>query len=185
MNRIPSHLMTHYMRLGLRSVPATRAEISAAYRTAALKHHPDKGGSAPDFAAVTDSYHCLMRAIDPGFHPAHNGSYRPASLRSCVDNQRAGEPSPFSGILTAIVAPALIGILVGVRMIYFGGERTGLRAGGVSRFREGVDTTSSNGSVVQRDTIEKTKQYFQQQEVDSRQNELNQQRQQREHHPDK
>lgn len=125
MNRIPSHLVSHYLRLGL-TPPVTRAEISAAYRAAALKHHPDRGGRGTDFAAITDSYNQLMRGGGNGEY------YRPASLRSFVDS-RSDEPNPFSGIFTAIVVPSLIGVLVGVRLIYFGGERQGLRAGGVSR----------------------------------------------------
>lgn len=125
MSRTPPHLVTHFLRLGL-SPSANRAEISAAYRAAALKHHPDRGGSAPEFAAITDSYHKLIRGTNQRF-------YRPASLRSFVDSQ-ASEPSPFAGIFTAVVLPSLIGIFVGVRFVYFGGEREGLRAGGVSRF---------------------------------------------------
>lgn len=125
MSRFPAHITAHYLRLGL-SPPATRAQISAAYRIAALKHHPDRGGSGHEFAAVTDSYNQLMRSADM-LH------YRPASLRSFVESREL-EPSPFRGIFTAIILPSLVGIFVGVHLIYFGGERTGLRAGGVSRF---------------------------------------------------
>lgn len=125
MCRLPAHIAAHYFRLGL-TPSATRAQISAAYRMAALKHHPDRGGSGPEFAAVTESYNQLMRSVD-------RNHYRPASLRSFVDS-RESEPSPFRGIFTAVILPSLVGIFVGVHLIYFGGERKGLRAGGVSRF---------------------------------------------------
>lgn len=173
MNRIPSHLISHYIRLGL-SGPATRSEISAAYRAAALKHHPDKGGSAPTFAAITDSYNSLMRAVDRDFHPSHHGQYRPASLRSFVDSQRT-EPSPFTGILTAIVVPSLIGILVGIRMVYFGGERTGLRAGGNSKFTDDEINMHSSQKSKSAQELRNEQQQFRKQQIERQQQQNNKQ----------
>lgn len=41
------------------SSTATEAEIKAAYRRLALKHHPDRGGKAADFQNVNTAYQVL------------------------------------------------------------------------------------------------------------------------------
>lgn len=127
MSRAPFYLAAHYHRLGL-APPVTRTQIANAYRVAALKLHPDKGGSAPAFADLTESYNKLL------LHHQHPYNYRPASLHSHI-NARANERSPLLGIATAIVLPAIIGVAVGIRLLFFGRERDGLRAGGTSRFQ--------------------------------------------------
>lgn len=125
MPAFPSHLSAHFLRLGI-TPPATRAQLAAAYRAAALKHHPDRGGEGKTFAAITDSYETLLRH-------SHRVNYRPASLRSHAD-AHGHDDSPFFGMVPAVIIPSVMGIIVGVRLVLFGGEREGLRAGGASRF---------------------------------------------------
>lgn len=129
MSRIPPHLVAHYLRLGL-APSATRAQITEAYRAAALKHHPDRGGCGPTFAAITDSYHAILN------NTAHPYGFRPASLRSYVDRNSAYTLSsePLGKVLTALLIPTFIGVFFGVRYVFFGREREGLRAGGTSRY---------------------------------------------------
>ncbi|CAN8070362.1 unnamed protein product [Agarophyton chilense] len=115
----------HYLRLGV-SAPVTRAQLAAAYRAAALKHHPDRGGSATEFAAIHESYQILCRQGIGG------AAYEPASLRSFT-NSTPSDSSTVWGILGTIVLPTAVGMGVGIRMMYNGGERDGLRAGGTSR----------------------------------------------------
>lgn len=123
-----SRLVAHYVRLGL-TPPATRAELAAAYRRAALKHHPDRGGSALDFAAITDSYNVLLRQHTPTV-------YDPASLRTYRSSVRHSHDSPLRGLASAVVLPCVIGLAVGLRLLYVQPERDELRAGGTSRFTE-------------------------------------------------
>ena len=44
---------------------ATDDEIRAAYKRAAMKHHPDRGGSSEAFQAVQDAYAALQNRICP------------------------------------------------------------------------------------------------------------------------
>lgn len=108
----------------------TRAQIAEAYRTAALKHHPDRGGCGPTFAAITDSYNALIN------HSENPYGFRPASLRSYVDRDETNRFSagPLAGVVGALIFPTIIGVALGVHLIYFGREREGLRAGGTSRY---------------------------------------------------
>lgn len=55
----PSHKV-----LGV-SPGATNDEIRAAYRRAAMKHHPDRGGSLEAFQAVQDAYAALQNRTCP------------------------------------------------------------------------------------------------------------------------
>lgn len=114
----------HYIRLGVKP-PFTKAQLAAAYRAAALKHHPDRGGNAAEFAALNESYQVLCRH-------SSGGAYTPASLRSFTSSTR-GDSSAIWGIMASVVLPTAIGMGVGIRMMYVGGERDGLRAGGTSR----------------------------------------------------
>ena len=50
--------MNHYDRLGIKP-DATDAEIKRAYRSKATKTHPDKGGSAEEFAPIATAYETL------------------------------------------------------------------------------------------------------------------------------
>eukprot|EP00178_Gracilaria_changii_P016677 TRINITY_DN479_c2_g1_i1.p1 TRINITY_DN479_c2_g1~~TRINITY_DN479_c2_g1_i1.p1 ORF type:complete len:134 (-),score=17.73 TRINITY_DN479_c2_g1_i1:1984-2385(-) len=118
-------LSAHYLRLGI-TAPITRAQLAAAYRAAALKHHPDRGGNASEFAAIHESYRVLCRQAVDGV------AYDPASLRSFNSSTR-GDASAMWGILGTIVLPTAVGMGVGIRLMYSGGERDGLRAGGTSR----------------------------------------------------
>lgn len=120
----PNMATQHYIRLGVRP-PVTKAQLAAAYRAAALKHHPDRGGNAAEFAALNESYQVLCRH-------SGGGAYTPASLRSFT-NSTPGDSSAIWGIMASIVLPTAIGMGVGIRMMYVGGERDGLRAGGTSR----------------------------------------------------
>ncbi len=48
------------------SPEATDDEIRAAYKRAAMKHHPDRGGSPEAFQAVQDAYAALQNRVCPG-----------------------------------------------------------------------------------------------------------------------
>lgn len=50
--------MTHYETLGIDKT-ADAAAIKAAYKSAAQKHHPDKGGDEEKFKAITKAYEIL------------------------------------------------------------------------------------------------------------------------------
>jgi curved DNA-binding protein CbpA len=50
--------MTHYDQLGIKP-DATEAEIKKAYRARARAKHPDKGGTAEEFAPVAKAYEVL------------------------------------------------------------------------------------------------------------------------------
>lgn len=111
------------MRLGV-PLSATRSEIIAAYRVAALKHHPDRGGSSAAFAAVRESFEVLEQHVTPRV-------YQPASLKS-----HGRDTNDWSGLwpmLGSVVLPTAVGLGVGIRLMYVGGERSELRAGGISR----------------------------------------------------
>ena len=56
--------MSHYDTLGIQP-EATDDEIRAAYKRAAMKHHPDRGGSSEAFQAVHDAYAALQNRICP------------------------------------------------------------------------------------------------------------------------
>lgn len=116
-----NRIAIHYARLGLQP-GATRTEIAAAYRAAALRSHPDRGGDAVAFAAVRDSYDAILRSMV---------QHQPASLRSF--SQGKGDWDGIWGILGAVVLPSAVGMGVGIRLMVSGGEREGLRAGGTSR----------------------------------------------------
>lgn len=119
-------LAHHYLRLGLSPsvTPATRAQLSAAYRAAALKHHPDRGGSASAFAAIRESYEFLDA------HARASRPYQPASLRSFA---RPNYSSDNWALFGSVLLPSAVGLAVGIRLMYTGSERSGLRAGGTSR----------------------------------------------------
>ena len=56
--------MSHYDTLGIQP-EATDDEIRAAYKRAAMKHHPDRGGSSEAFQAVHDAYAALQNRVCP------------------------------------------------------------------------------------------------------------------------
>ena len=57
-------MITPHELLGIQP-EATDDEIRAAYRRAAMKHHPDRGGSSEAFQAVHDAYAALQNRICP------------------------------------------------------------------------------------------------------------------------
>lgn len=66
---MPQTSMNHYRRLGI-SYNASLSEISSAYRSAALRHHPDKQASeeskkrhTPMFLSVKEAYDTLSDRI--------------------------------------------------------------------------------------------------------------------------
>lgn len=120
---MPAPISFHYARLGL-SPGASRAQLSAAYRAAALKYHPDCGGDGAAFAAIRESYDAILAT------PL--GGYTPASLRS-FRQDAARDWEGIWGIMGAVVLPSAVGLGVGIRLMYTGSERSGLRAGGTSR----------------------------------------------------
>lgn len=63
---------TPYELLGVSST-ASAAEIRSAYRRLARQHHPDTGGAAADFAAITDAYDLLS---DPARRARYDAAQR-------------------------------------------------------------------------------------------------------------
>lgn len=57
-------MSTPYEVLGV-PLEATNDEIRAAYKRAAMKHHPDRGGSSEAFQAVQDAYTALQNRVCP------------------------------------------------------------------------------------------------------------------------
>ena len=76
--------MDYYNTLGI-SKSASEADIKAAYRKMAMKHHPDRGGDEKKFKEVTEAYETLSdpqkkQMIDMGVDPnAQHTSYRQGS----------------------------------------------------------------------------------------------------------
>lgn len=75
--------MDYYATLGLKR-GASDADIKKAYRSMAMKHHPDRGGDEKTFKEVSQAYECLSdpekrRIIDMGGDPnsqSRSGGYR-------------------------------------------------------------------------------------------------------------
>ena len=57
-------MSTPYEVLGIQP-GATKDEIRAAYKRAAMKHHPDRGGSPKAFQDVQEAYTALQDRICP------------------------------------------------------------------------------------------------------------------------
>lgn len=76
--------MDYYNTLGI-SKSASEADIKAAYRKMAMKHHPDRGGDEKKFKEVTEAYETLSdpqkkQMVDMGVNPnAQHTSYRQGS----------------------------------------------------------------------------------------------------------
>lgn len=76
--------MDYYTTLGI-SKSASEADIKAAYRKMAMKHHPDRGGDEKKFKEVTEAYETLSdpqkkQMFDMGVDPnAQHTSYRQGS----------------------------------------------------------------------------------------------------------
>jgi len=71
--------MDYYATLGL-TKGATDAEIKKAYRSMAMKHHPDRGGDQAKFKEISTAYEALndpdkRRMIDAGMDPNQQGFY--------------------------------------------------------------------------------------------------------------
>jgi curved DNA-binding protein len=69
--------MDYYATLGLKR-GASDAEIKKAYRSMAMKHHPDRGGDQAKFKEISTAYDCLSdpdkrRMIDAGMDPNQSG----------------------------------------------------------------------------------------------------------------
>lgn len=122
-NEMSLPLAFHYARLGLKP-SASRSQLATAYRAAALKNHPDTGGDAVSFAEICESYEAILSTARP--------DYIPASVRSHAASS-ANDWKELLGIMGAIVVPSAIGVAVGIRLMYTGADRSGLRAGGTSR----------------------------------------------------
>jgi DnaJ-class molecular chaperone len=70
--------MDYYSTLGLKR-GASDAEIKKAYRSMAMKHHPDRGGDEKKFKEISQAYDFLSdpekrRMIDSGMDPNQQGS---------------------------------------------------------------------------------------------------------------
>ena len=76
--------MDYYSTLGLKR-GASDADIKKAYRSMAMKHHPDRGGDEKKFKEVTEAYETLSdpqkkQMLDMGVDPnAQHTSYRQGS----------------------------------------------------------------------------------------------------------
>lgn len=125
-------LAQHYARLGLKPGGATHAEVTAAYRAMALRHHPDVGGSTEEFAAVQAARDALLRVPERSFQEL--GSLRMYRYRGSRENA-----ADKWGLLGAVVLPTALGMVVGLRLLYVDTgnltEGRGVRAGGNSRVR--------------------------------------------------
>ena len=69
--------MDYYSTLGLKR-GASDAEIKKAYRSMAMKHHPDRGGDQAKFKEISSAYEALSdpekrRMIDAGIDPNQQG----------------------------------------------------------------------------------------------------------------
>ena len=53
------------LTLALERMPSSKHELRRAYRTAAKAAHPDGGGSADAFRAVSEAFERLARRLDP------------------------------------------------------------------------------------------------------------------------
>lgn len=78
-------MSTPHEVLGI-SPGATDDEIRAAYKRAAMKHHPDRGGSSEAFQAVQDAYAALQNRVCPdcggkGFTTTRQGFF--VSRKEC------------------------------------------------------------------------------------------------------
>ena len=72
--------MDYYSTLGLKR-GASDEEIKKAYRSLAMKHHPDRGGDANKFKEVEEAYRTLSdpekkRMFDAGIDPNQQGGFR-------------------------------------------------------------------------------------------------------------
>ena len=56
--------MNHYTVLGIHP-GAPQAEIKAAFRRLAMRHHPDRGGDAEKFAGISKAYEALTAGLCP------------------------------------------------------------------------------------------------------------------------
>lgn len=70
--------MNYYSTLGLNK-GASQEEIKKAYRSMAMKHHPDRGGDEKKFKEIEEAYRTLSdpqkkQMIDSGFDPNAQGS---------------------------------------------------------------------------------------------------------------
>lgn len=125
-------LAHHYARLGLKPGSATHADVTAAYRAMALRHHPDVGGSGEEFAAVQAARDALLRVPEGSCQEL--GSLRMHHYRG--SRERAADKW---GLIGAVVLPTALGMVVGLRLLYVDTgnvtEGRGVRAGGNSRVR--------------------------------------------------
>jgi curved DNA-binding protein len=72
--------MDYYSTLGLKR-GASDADIKKAYRSMAMKHHPDRGGDEKKFKEISQAYDFLSdpekrRMIDAGIDPNQQGGFR-------------------------------------------------------------------------------------------------------------
>jgi DnaJ-class molecular chaperone len=76
--------MDYYNTLGIQK-NASEADIKAAYRKMAMKHHPDRGGDEKKFKEINEAYETLSdpqkkQMVDMGVDPkAQHTSYRQGS----------------------------------------------------------------------------------------------------------
>lgn len=71
--------MDYYSTLGIKQ-GSTQEEIKKAYRSMAMKHHPDRGGDETTFKKINEAYEFLSdpekkKMIDMGIDPKERGQY--------------------------------------------------------------------------------------------------------------
>jgi hypothetical protein len=122
----------HYRTLNL-PAGASREDIQAAFREAALKFHPDvgEGGCAANFSRARVARDALLSSTRPGYGP--NG----ASLRMYRYPGSQYRASDKWSLIASVLLPTACGMVVGFRLLYLdtGNDplNGGVRAGGNSR----------------------------------------------------
>lgn len=128
-------LARHYLALGLRP-GASRGEVELAFRAAALRTHPDRGGCASAFAEVRAARNALCAALD-GNSGAPWALGNLGSVRAAHSGHGDRDTRESWHMMGAIVLPAAVGMALAFRLLYLdAGNRTrrpGVRAGGNSR----------------------------------------------------
>lgn len=112
-----------YSVLGV-GADATAREITKAYRSLAMTHHPDKGGDDKKFKAITDAYEVLS-------NPSRRKEYDASGNRNHNRNQNMNDmfTSMFSGTFPSSsreggVRPLIINVFLSLEEVCSGSRRS-------------------------------------------------------------
>lgn len=111
--------MSHYDSLGV-AKDASPSEIKKAYRARARKTHPDKGGDAQEFAAVSHAYEVLS---DPNRRLLYDATGSDRERPSIEDEVEKALTIMFQQILDADVDMVVDSITAMREQIKLGGKR--------------------------------------------------------------